>query len=101
MVGTIRCQWGFAEVELNSSVLNNRHTESCWFLFFFKKKGYFHLFSSSALCSLLPGACKVLNCKVMPHGSFHVVCNVVISKDSKKQMCDFSSGSTPERANLA
>lgn len=43
----------------------------------------------------------MLNCKVMPHGSFHVVCNVVISKDSKKQMCDFSSGSTPERATLA
>lgn len=37
------------------------------------------------------------NCKMIPHGSFHVVCDVVIAKESKKKMFKFSSGSTPEQ----
>ena len=78
--------------KVNCSVLNNKGRGSC-----FLKNGYFHRSSSSALCSFLPGACRVPNCKAIPHGSFHVACNVVISQESKKKMFKFSSGSTPEQ----
>lgn len=37
------------------------------------------------------------NYEMIPHGSFHVVCNAVISKESKKKMFKISSGSTPEQ----